>query len=304
MPTKHKTDYQIKQVLKYNKDGPPNRQEERHRVLMKAIKDLQENRGYSKRWDIHKLGKKEVSRLVYDWRQSKTVGHRAIANRMAHIRWLADKVNRLDQIPSNKDIGVGLRKSDPNYGKNKAVELDREILKLLPERAQLITELRREFGLRTKGAVKFSYKYATAGNNKDQISLKKSWTKGGRARTIDIVNERQRDLLRRVGEFQERNKDRSMIPNHRTYKSFYRDYNELRAEVGIPGHALRHQWAQERFKQASGGIDSPHAGGPKYSELNTQDQARWDLGAKTVNRELGHGDGRQDITATYIGARV
>lgn len=49
------------------------------------------------------------------------------------------------------------------------------------------------------------------------------------------------------------------------------------------------------------GIAAPHAGGPCYADLTAEERDRWDQAAKIVNQELGHGEGRADITATYIG---
>ena len=295
-----KTEYQISQIMKYNKDGSPDKQQSRYRHLLNSVKHLQENRGYSRRWDVHSIGKKEVSRLVNDWR-NQGIGSRTIANRMADIRSLASKVGREDQIPTKKDIGVGLRKNQPNYGVNKAVEMDKDRLSQLPERERLITELRYNFGLRTEEAIKFSHSYATS-KNKSEIHLKSNWTKGGRARSIQIINQAQRNLLARIEKHQRLNGDRSMIPMSRTFKSYYRDYNEARSERGIAGHEYRHQWAQNRFYNLSG-IKAPLAGGAKYSELSSVDKKKWDNAAAIVNKELGHGEGRQDITATYIGAK-
>ena len=51
------------------------------------------------------------------------------------------------------------------------------------------------------------------------------------------------------------------------------------------------------------GIPPPLAAGPKYGELTRDGQLRWEEAAATVNRELGHGVGRKDITATYIGGK-
>ena len=303
----NKTDYQIKLILKHNRDGSPDRQLARHQNLMRCIKQLEE-RGYSKRWDVHKLGKKEVSRLVHDWR-SQGLAHRTIANRMVDIRWLAEKVGRADQIPSNKDVGIGLRKNQDGYGQNKAMAPDWAKIQALPERERLITELRVEFGLRTQEALKFQHPYAT--QSPDKVMLKSSWTKGGRPREIAITNDRQRDLLARVERFQNNQgkhvgrggAGRSMIPPAMRFKTYYAQYNATRHAAGVAGHEYRHHWAQQRFAQVSGGIAAPHAGGQKYSALNDEDTTRWDIAAAVVNQELGHGEGREDITATYIGAR-
>lgn len=290
-----KTTYQLAMTLKYNRDGSPDARSTRHRELNNIVAHLQEHRGYSKRWNIHKFDVKDANRLVHDWKQNN-ISHRTIKNRLAHVRWLANHVNPSNNIPSrNRNFGISKNEAP----KQKAEKIDSALLNELPEREKLITELRVEFGLRTEEAIKFSHSFATS-SAEDKIKLKENWCKGGRSREIAITNERQRDLLFRIQQHQNNNHDRSMIPNHRTYKSYYRDYNELRESKGLKGHEYRHQWAQNRFHEISG-IKAPHAGGTSYNELNKQDQARYRYAARIVNQELGHGAGRNDTTATYIG---
>ena len=289
--------------MKMNKDGSPDRQKARHSSLMRSIRQLQSRR-YSTRWDVHKLGKREVDRLVHDWR-SAGLNHRTIANRLVDLRWLAQKVGREHLIPSNRDLGISLRKNTPGWGEDKSQELDHGKLRMLDERAQLVTELRREFGLRAKEAVKFQFEYAT--REPGVIRLAETWCKGGRYREVPITTDRQRVLLDRVGRYQQsqpKNKyrERSMIPAHMTFGRYYRVYNAERFAAGLPGHQLRHAWAQERFEQIAG-FPPPLAGGPRYSDLARDGQLRWKEAARIVNRELGHGVGRQDITATYIGSK-
>jgi len=300
MAKTHKTEFQIKQVMKYNRDGSPDRQKSRFNNLMRCILQLQE-RGYGKRWNIHKIGKKEVNRLVDNWRE-QNLSHRTIANRMVDIRWLAGKVGKLNGIPSNKNIGCGLRKNNPNYGVSKAKEIDYRKINELSTREKLVTLLRSEFGLRTEEACKFSYSYATKKGNKF-IELKGSWCKGGRPRTIEIVTTKQVALLSMIKKFQTGNKEISMIPKTKKFKSYYRSYNQARFNQEIAGHGLRHTWAQKRFEMISKGIKAPHAGGAKYNDLSVEEKKRWDAAAKKVNQEMGHGENRQDITATYIGSK-
>jgi hypothetical protein len=298
MVERHKTDYQIKQILKYNRDGSRDRQKARHRILMSIVAQLRD-RGYSKRWDIGDLGKKEIYRLVNDWREKGNC-HRTIANKVADIRWLASKVNRLDQIPPNKDLGIGLRRSAPNYQCNKAEPLLQKHLDQLDLRMKLINELKFEFGLREKEACKFQHKYATTKSDK-YIRLKASWCKGGRPRVIEIVNDRQRELLKRIQVHQAEHRETSMIPKSQKYKTYRNRVQAISTSIGIKGHSFRHYWAQAKFAEVSGGIKAPLAGGPAYTSLNKKERALWNKAAKRVNEELGHGKGRRDITATYIG---
>lgn len=300
MAERHKTEYQIKQIMKYNRDGSPDKQNARHQNLMRSVRELQE-RGYSKRWDVHKIGKKEVHRLVRDWRD-RGLTHKTIANRMADIRWLANKVNRADQIPSNRDVGIGLRENAPGHGENKAEQLQQRHLDKMDERMQLVNQLKSEFGLREKEALKFQHGHATAASDK-YIQLKGSWCKGGRPRQVSITNDKQRDLLERVKQHQQNHSEKSMIPAGQKYMTYKKMVQAKSTDLGIKGHGLRHQWAQNRFTEISGGLKPPIAGGRPYSELNKEEQARWDKAARMVNQELGHGRGREDITATYIGER-
>ena len=302
MTASNKTEFQIKNIMKYNHDGSPDNQQARHKMLMMVVKDLQ-SLGYGKRWKVHHIGKSEVDRLVHLWRnpkEGKGVANTTIANRLVHIRWLASKVRRDEYIPTNKQLGCSSRKDAPNHNTNKAVKLNHQSLEKLSERDQLITLLRAEFGLRTKEALKFNYQYATAKSG-THITLKGNWCKGGRSREIEIMNNRQGVLLQRVKDFQSNHREKSMIPKARSYKGYYKAYNEARFKADIAGHGLRHQWAQDRFKQVSGGIESPYSGDTKYKELSATDQARFDRAAAMVNVELGHGANRQDITSAYIG---
>ena len=52
MADRHKTDYQIQKILKYNHDGSPDHQQNRYRILMRVVEQLREL-GYYKRWDVH-----------------------------------------------------------------------------------------------------------------------------------------------------------------------------------------------------------------------------------------------------------
>jgi hypothetical protein len=298
MAERHKTDYQIRQIPKYNSDGSPERQEARHENLIRCVKQLQ-SLGYSKRWDVHKLGKTQVSRLVNLWRDAGNEGS-TIANKMIDLRWLASKVNRSDQMPSNKDIGVPLRSSHKDYNTDKSQELTKVHLDTMDLRMQLVNQLKYEFGLREKEACKFQYRYATQGAA-THIRLMGSWCKNGRPRKIEIVNDRQRDLLKRVQGFQQDHKEKSMTPKGQKVRTYKNKVQAHSTKLGIKGHGFRHHWAQTKFTEVSGGIKPRLAGGPAYSSLSKAERARWDKAARRVNEELGHGKGRKDITATYIG---
>ena len=134
---RNRTDYQVRMIMKQNRDGSPDRQKFRHRNLMLCVRQLQ-GRGYATRWDVHRLGRREVQRLVHDW-QKAGLNHRTIANRMVDIRWLAGKLGREHLIPSNSELRISLRKNIPGWGRDRSRELDHARLQRLDQRAQLVT---------------------------------------------------------------------------------------------------------------------------------------------------------------------
>ena len=293
-------------IMKQNRDGPPARQQARRQNLMRCLRQLLE-RGYDPRWDVHELGRKEITRLVHDWRSSG-LSHRTIANRLVDLRWLAGKVGRLDRIPSNKALGIPSQGNVLKRDEDRARELDYAVLRKLEVHAQLVTELRREFGLRCAEAAKFQHGYATRESREpDRIRLAASWCKGGKPREIFITTDRQRDLLNRVCRHQNARPGgpagpRSMIPVHMTFRDYLSEYNRACYAVGVPGDELRHAWAQERFETITG-FPPPLAGGPDYGHLPETGRSRWDEAEKILRLELGIAAERKDSIGRYIGRK-
>lgn len=296
------TECQIQMIMKYNRDGSPARKKARYVNLMLCIRQLQK-RGYQENWDVHNVGKQEVHRLVHDWR-SAGLNDRTIANRMVDIRWLASKVGRKHLIPSNKELGL-LRKKTSGPKEYEALELDHAGLRKMVIHAQLVTELRREFGLRQIEAFRFEHEYAT--REPGVIRLAGSWNRDAPPRVIPITTDRQRELLERVGRYQETQPEhsagcRSMMPANMTAKEYLAEYRRACHAAGVPGKELRAAWAQERFEQLTG-FPPPIAGGPKYSELPDSDRKRYDEACRTASLELGLKPERQQQIENYMGSR-
>lgn len=299
---RHRTDYQIRVIMKEKRGGSPDRQKARHASLMQSIRQLQA-RGYGKRWDIHKLRKKELHRLVHDWR-SAGLNIRTIANHLVNLRWHADKVGRLDRISSNRDLGIKSRRNMTEPDWDRARELDYGRLGKLAIHAQLVIELRREFGLRAAEAMKFQPEYATC--ETEWIRLAGSWSQGGRPRKIRITTDRKRDHLDRVGQFQEsqppnRYGERSMIPVNMTLRPYGKEYIRTRFAASVPGNELRYAWAHERFEMVMG-FPPTTAGSPEYSELPDHERSLWNQASSILIHELGIAEGREDPVAIYIGS--
>ena len=118
-------------------------------------------------------------------------------------------------------------------------------------------ELQQAFGLRREEAIKFIPSYADRG---DHIQLKPSWTKGGKARTIPVRTEAQRQVLDRAHQLAGKG---SLIPSTKNYRQQLRIYEAETARAGLSKmHGLRHAYAQTRYEELTG-WKSPAAGGPQ-----------------------------------------
>ena len=124
---------------------------------------------------------KHVEALVGEWnRQGLSAG--TMANRMAHVRWWAQKIGKPGVVrPANASYGIV--KGSPVAREDRSRPLDPEKLaKVTDAHVRMSLRLQDAFGLRREEAMKFQPRYADRGN---RIVLKASWCKGGRARWVD-----------------------------------------------------------------------------------------------------------------------
>ena len=237
------------------------------------------------------LRRKHIAALVGEWkRQGRADG--TMKNRMAHVRWWAERIGRPGVVPSNKELGIADREYVTN--EDRSVVLDPEKLALVEDQ-HVVMALRLEaaFGLRREEAIKFTPSRDDRG---DRIRLKGSTTKGGRPREIPVRNEGQRRLL---DEARKLVGSGALIPPDRNYKRQLKVYEDQTRAAGLYRmHGLRHQYAQTRYEEITG-WKSPAAGGPLRRTL-TGPRRRIDAAARrTVARELGHD--RAGILGVYIG---
>jgi integrase len=158
---------------------------------------------------------------------------------------------------------------------------------------RLSLRLQREFGLRREESIKFTPRYADHG---DHLLLKPSWTKGGKARQIPILNESQRQLVDEVAAFAG---SASLIPADKSFIQQLRIYKCQVMNAGLNRmHGLRHQYAQRRFREITG-FDCPHAGGPTRTALTSAQRELDQRARREISRELGHE--REQIVSVYVG---
>lgn len=281
---------ELRKLCERNRDGSFATQAARRHILSMCAEQLKEAGFYN--LAPSGLKQKHVKALVSKW-LDENIGSGAIKNRMAHLRWWAEKIGKQNVIArDNAFYGVSRRTYVTNQ--SKALTLDSEkLVKIKDEWIRCSLELQKAFGLRREECLKFQPQYADLG---DHIRLKDSWTKGGKAREVPIRNDYQREILKKAHALA---KNASMIPADKTYVEQLRLYEGLTKYAGLSKmHGLRHTYAQERYKELTG-RDCPAQDGKTSKELTKEEKAQ-DLAARLqISKELGHE--REEVTAVYLG---
>jgi hypothetical protein len=282
--------YQLKQLCRHNREGSFGTQVRRERELTLMANQLHEL-GY-RGMNSHSLKPKHVEALVRHWLDTN-VAIGTIKNRMAAFRWWARKVNRQNVVArSNDHYGIPNRQFVTDGSKARSVAAT-DLDKVRDSNVRMSLELQQAFGLRREEAIKFIPAYADRG---DHLALKPSWTKGGKARTVPIRSDEQREVLDRAHKLAGKG---SLIPSNRNYRQQLRVYEGHTLRAGLSRlHGLRHAYAQRRYRELTG-WNCPAAGGPSSRSL-TPDQRAMDQEARLViSRELGHE--RTGVLKIYIG---
>ncbi len=282
--------FQLKSITAHNRDGSFKTQADRHRVLQMCANQLH-TLGY-KLEKVNNLGLRHINVLIDHWKE-RNLSSATIKNYVSHLRWLSEKIGKPSLLPkSNTQLGIENRKY-LNNEENKAVRLAQEQLgKIRDPHLKASIELQREFGLRKEEALKIRPEIANKG---DKLYLRASWCKGGRERYVPVLTEPQRNALNNAKEIA---KGGSLIPPEKSYKQQAKSYDKATAKAGFNGHGLRHQYAQDRYKELTG-RDCPKAGGLPYKEHSSEQKEADKEARQVIAEELGHG--RIEITNNYLG---
>ena len=282
--------YALKQLCSRNCDGSYSTQRDRARVLDLIANQLQEL-GF-RHMVVAGLKPKHVEALVERWK-AEGLATGTIKNRMAELRWWAEKIGKQNVVARGNDhYGIGRRKHVTNISKARELTVG-DLAKITDPYTRMSLRLQAAFGLRREESIKIRPAWADRG---DQLVLKDSWTKGGRAREIPIRNEEQRRLLDEAKRFAGRG---SLIPADKRYVEQLRRFEHQCAKAGIYGvHGHRHQYAQTRYRELTGWA-APAAGGPRSRELTAAQKVIDEVARLTISTELGHSRGQ--ISSVYIG---
>jgi integrase len=282
--------FELTLLCRRNRDGSHATQAGRLQVLRQVADELKAS-GFE-RMGARSLKPKHVDALVHAW-QSEGLAAGTLKNRLAALRWWAEKVGKPAVIArDNTHYGIEAREFVAKG--SKAIATTREALdRIEDERIRLALRLQAAFGLRREEAIKFRVCYADRG---DHLRLRGSWCKGGRERTVPVRTPKQRALLadvRRVAG------DGSLIPGALRYVDQLQRFKFATSKAGISKtHGLRHHYAQWLYRQLAG-WDAPAAGGPSARDLDSGQKAIDRRVRLQISAELGHG--REEITAVYLG---
>jgi hypothetical protein len=282
--------HQLKTLCRNSREGSCGTQVRRERELTLMANELH-NLGY-RGMNSHSLKPKHVEALVGRWLE-KDVAAGTIKNRMAAFRWWARKVNRQNVVArSNDHYGIPNRVFVTNTNKAKSISKV-DLAKVRDEHVRMSLELQQAFGLRREESIKFIPSYA---DKEDHLTLKKFWTKGGKARTLPIRTMAQREVLNRAHKLAGKG---SLIPSARNYVQQLRIYEGNTVRAGLSKmHGLRHAYAQQRYEELAGS-KSPAAGGPISKSLTAEQREKDHQVRLVISREMGHE--REKVTAVYLG---
>ena len=282
--------YQLKQICHRNRDGSYSTQAKRFHHLMMMANQLHDLGFHG--MTARSLKPKHVDALVKHWmEQELAIG--TIKNRMSVLRWWAEKVAKQNVIArSNEHYGIPDRQFVSNSSKATGVTVQ-DLDKITDPYVRMSLELQQAFGLRREEAIKFIPSFADCG---DHITLKSTWTKGGKERDVPVRSDEQRSALKRAHQLAGNG---SLIPQDRNYVQQLRVYERQTANAGLSKmHGLRHAYAQRRYEVLTG-WKAPAAGGPVTKVLSPGQKVLDRHARRTISEELGHS--REQISSVYLG---
>ncbi len=281
--------YTLRQLCLRNRDGSHATQADRQRSLTLAARQLREA-GF-RQMRATSLKGKHVETLLQRW-QTEGLSAGTLKNRMAHLRWWAEKVGKAGILPAdNTKLGIPERRYVTN--ESKAKELDGNLDRISDPHVRISLRLQAAFGLRREESIKFQPSYGDRG---DYIAIKGSWAKGGRDRAVPITTPEQRAVL---DEAHRLAGSGSLIPTHKTYIQQRHVYDGQCKAAGLSNmHGLRHRYAQMQY-EALTGLKAPAVGGPHRSSLSPAQRVQDRQARQSISRDLGHE--RIDVVSIYLG---
>jgi len=238
------------------------------------------------------LKPKHVEALLERWK-SEGISTGTLKNRLATLRWWAEKVGK-ENVVARENDAYGIERRQFVTNRDKGKDLDpAQVEKVASPYVAMSLRLQEAFGLRREESIKIRPGWADQGN---ALRLKASWTKGGRERELPIRTEAQRAVL---NEAKKLAAGGSLIPSESNYREQLKAFKAECKRVGINRvHGLRHRYAQMRYLEKTG-WECPARGGPTAKQLTPEQRSIDQRARLETSLELGHG--RAQVTANYLG---
>ena len=274
--------------------------DDRKGMARQMARDLVGPLGYSKKLRSGDLKGRHVQKLVAHWKATgKSNG--TIKNRLSVVRRIYGRLGKGHMVLTNPEYGVEKRAIRTV---SRARELTEESLARIDSkwanRIRTSLKLQRFLGLRYEESVKLIPSEAIDRDGEGQViglRLMGSWCKNGRERRLIIEKKLQRDLLEEALLIAGGG---SLIRPHRDYKQWRNHFYHYSKKAGIGDrHALRHQYAQERYTELTGRpapILNVEEMVSEEVDLSWVDDDRAYL---IISTELGHS--RKQIASAYLG---
>lgn len=282
--------HDFKRLGQRNRDGSFQTQHDRESILALVANQLAE--GGFRHLRAQGMRTKHVEHLVQRW-HADGISAGTFKNRMSALRWLAEKIDKQNIVArENAAYGIADRRHVTNESKATSLDSDK-LAKVSDAYTAMSLRLQAAFGLRREESIKVRPEWADHG---DHLTLKASWTKGGKERDIPITNDTQRDVLSQAKSLAGSG---SLIPAEMSYVDQLNRFKAHTAKAGIDHvHGLRHAYSQARYEELTG-WKAPAAGGPGSKALSPEQKAMDREVRLVISRELGHE--REQITAVYLG---
>jgi integrase len=249
---------------------------------------------------VMSLRGKHIEALAKDW-EARRLSASTLQNNLSIFRTFAEWIGKAGMVRGiERYLGSGttarssIAREDKSWsGKGVDVAAKIEQVRHKDARVALQLELQVAFGLRAREAMQLRPYLADKGT---YLSITHG-TKGGRDRVEPIRTPEQRALLERAKGFCSTPSSSTSDPQRRLHQWKNHYYQVVRScgitrEDGITSHGLRHEYAQERYRELTG-ADSPVRGGALV-DRDTGHAAR-----HVVAEELGHS--REGVTTHYLG---
>ncbi|GAB7022759.1 phage integrase N-terminal domain-containing protein [Salidesulfovibrio brasiliensis] len=268
------------------------------------------------------LTNRHVHEVVSEWQQ-EGLKDSTIKGYMSGVRALARAWGNLKVAETdNRRFNIGNRVYVDNVDKSILPESYERAVETLrngsdiEKRVGLVLELARHLGLRFEEAYKFDCQHSLVGGNTPETFRSlyiTDGTKGGRDRNLHTITPQMREVIARHHAFTS-GRGNLMMPGWKE-KSVRQEFYKIARQHGISRkdsngsfHAARHARAHEIFRQICG-FEPPcrFTGKDEFlseaMEIRGSDFARYVNEAEVqVRTQFGHGAGRKDISAQYLGS--